>query len=122
MRKSLQRVLRKLPLRMRLTPPSQYYAIYACRLQVLLGKPRGAVLFMDLEAKRYAAVVETVLRLLLQYRVRAWTRGLQVYESEHLSRLVGLLVQLRVGSLQAGGLTCTSSSRRQSQGPWRSET
>ena len=38
---------------------------------------------MDLEAKPYAAIVETVLRLLLQYRVRAWTQGLQVYESEH---------------------------------------
>ena len=53
-------------------------------------------------------------------RLRA--RGLLLYDSEHLSRLVGLLAWPRVGSLPGGGLTFTGMSPRQTQAPCHSET
>ena len=82
----------------------------------------GDVPSTDPEAEPPAAVGEAVLCLLLQYRVCARARSLLVYGSERLFRLVGLLAQLPVGSLPAGGLALAGMFPRQSQVPWRSET
>ena len=82
----------------------------------------GAAPSTDSELAALAAVGETVLRLLLLHRVRARARGLLVYGSEHLSRLAGLLAQLRIGSLPDGGLPFTGTFPRQTQVPCRSET
>jgi hypothetical protein len=75
----------------------------------------GAVPSTDPDAAPHAAVAQTVAHPLVQNPVRARARGLLLCGSKHVSRLVGLLAQLRVGSLSPGALMLAGVSPQRSR-------